>query len=296
MHFYQKYHSLLEIDREFIAEIEEMISPIVPSFQWAQEMEKGQDPRFHFTYYLFFGNAHNRPIGLLSMIKDNHEDIKKRSLFQRILRPAKVSYSWSLVSRPLPGIFSHPSAEAEMEKNIQKLLKDIHQSPYESLDIFSLRPYKKALKTQSKDFMGNLTKTHPSFIEYSRSLDFELPDNLHVQYDQFVGEEVYKLKELRKNRLLSLCQAVIEVRPKGVEPFYFFLFHGKRDYLFFSLENIGPEINVAKYLTPVLQYFYQHDQFKYLKPINLKPSQELLRLGFGLQKIFAYHETNHKKR
>jgi hypothetical protein len=63
----QKFHSVHEIDEEFIPTLEELLGGQVPSFDWIKSYEDQSPESTHFTYYLFFGNKHNSPIGYAQM-------------------------------------------------------------------------------------------------------------------------------------------------------------------------------------------------------------------------------------
>ena len=51
----QKFHSVHEIDEEFIPTLEVLLGSQIPSFDWIKAYEDSAPKDTHFTYYLFFG-------------------------------------------------------------------------------------------------------------------------------------------------------------------------------------------------------------------------------------------------
>lgn len=67
MLYVQKYHNLGDIDLEFIPTLESLLSENIPSFEWMVSTEKEIPEDIYFTYYLFFGDKHNSPVGFARM-------------------------------------------------------------------------------------------------------------------------------------------------------------------------------------------------------------------------------------
>ena len=63
----QKYHSLFDIDEEFISSIELLLEDEVVDFNWLLENEQNSSKDEFFTYYLFFGENKNATIGFSSI-------------------------------------------------------------------------------------------------------------------------------------------------------------------------------------------------------------------------------------
>lgn len=59
----QKFHSIHEIDPEFIPNIEVLLQEEIPSFQTLIERHDSAPEGYVFTYFLFFGPTQNTPIG-----------------------------------------------------------------------------------------------------------------------------------------------------------------------------------------------------------------------------------------
>lgn len=59
----QKFHSLHEIDPEFIPSIELLLKEEVPNFHFIERAQDGSPVTDLYTYFLFFGPTQNTPIG-----------------------------------------------------------------------------------------------------------------------------------------------------------------------------------------------------------------------------------------
>lgn len=59
----QKFHSLHEIDPEFIPNLEMLLKEEVPNFHFIERAQDGSPVTDLFTYFLFFGPTQNTPIG-----------------------------------------------------------------------------------------------------------------------------------------------------------------------------------------------------------------------------------------
>lgn len=89
MLYTQKYHSLSDIDLEFIPTLESLLSENIPSFDWMKEAEKEIPEDIHFTYYLFFGNRHNAPVGFARLELKKIFEPKKPNFFNKFLKNSK---------------------------------------------------------------------------------------------------------------------------------------------------------------------------------------------------------------
>jgi hypothetical protein len=78
----QKFHSVKEIDEEFIPTLEELLGSQVPSFDWIRKFESEAPSDVHFTYYLFFGNKHNAPIGYAQLML-KPDETKNKNWFSK---------------------------------------------------------------------------------------------------------------------------------------------------------------------------------------------------------------------
>lgn len=63
----QKFHSIHEIDPEFIPNIEVLLQEDVASFATLVQRHDGAPPGHVFTYFLFFGPTQNAPIGFCQL-------------------------------------------------------------------------------------------------------------------------------------------------------------------------------------------------------------------------------------
>lgn len=63
----QKYHSIHEIDSEFISTLETLLQNEVPNFNFLVERHDSAPQDEVFTYFLFFGPTQNTPIGFAQL-------------------------------------------------------------------------------------------------------------------------------------------------------------------------------------------------------------------------------------
>ena len=63
----QKFHSIHEIDQEFIPSLELLLQEEIPSFQSLLEKHDSAPSDTVFTYFLFFGPTQNTPIGIAQL-------------------------------------------------------------------------------------------------------------------------------------------------------------------------------------------------------------------------------------
>lgn len=63
----QSYHSIFEIDPEFIPSIEHLLKEDVPSFEVLKERHETAPDTDVFTYFLFFGPTQNTPVGFAQL-------------------------------------------------------------------------------------------------------------------------------------------------------------------------------------------------------------------------------------
>lgn len=85
----QKYNSVSEIDKEFIPSLEELLAGNIPHFDAIETYEKDATENTYFSYYLFFGNQTNAPIGFaqLEITKDREG---KKSFVKNFLARKKI--------------------------------------------------------------------------------------------------------------------------------------------------------------------------------------------------------------
>lgn len=82
----QKFHSLNEIDPEFITSLENLLHEEWPDFQCWKADEQNSPVHDTYTYWLFFGPTHNAPVGVTQ-------------LCLRKLNPEKSNVWWRKVGK-----------------------------------------------------------------------------------------------------------------------------------------------------------------------------------------------------
>ncbi|MCO4755821.1 MAG: hypothetical protein KC478_15170, partial [Bacteriovoracaceae bacterium] len=104
----QKYHSSSEIDSEFIESLELLMRDQSPCFEWIKLKEKSAPENTHFSYFLFFGETCNSPIGYaqLSILNES----KKKSLLGMFKKCEKTkTIQWIAPGSTSEGVIFDPA-------------------------------------------------------------------------------------------------------------------------------------------------------------------------------------------
>ncbi len=132
----QTFHSIHEIDPEFISSLELLLEDEVPSFSFLEQSEDLAPETDTFTYFLFFGPTQNAPIGFsrLSLRKipwQNYVPWWKRLMFwnKDYLHWKQVSWL-SLHSSEGPCVFDPKFKRSGKEKMISIFRESMNRSDF----------------------------------------------------------------------------------------------------------------------------------------------------------------------
>ncbi len=121
----QKFHSLAEIDPEFVSSLELLLHEEWPDFQAWLENEKLSPAEDTYTYWLFFGPTQNAPVGVAQLCLKKldgslHQPWWKRAAGVFGVKPDDVRLAvWSLASGgDGPALFDPRFAKSGREKLI----------------------------------------------------------------------------------------------------------------------------------------------------------------------------------
>lgn len=90
----QKYHSVLEIDPEFITSIEVLLKEEVPNFKALVKRHDEAPSTDVFTYFLFFGPTQNTPIGFAQLTLRKIPSKKYLPWWRRLMFWKKDHHHW----------------------------------------------------------------------------------------------------------------------------------------------------------------------------------------------------------
>jgi hypothetical protein len=99
----QKYNSAFDIDAEFIPSLEKLLSNCIPSFELIKNYEKSADEDTSFTYYLFFGNTTNAPVGFAQLELKKGKTIKKTFMSKLFKKDLLAVQNESIIKWSIPG-------------------------------------------------------------------------------------------------------------------------------------------------------------------------------------------------
>jgi hypothetical protein len=166
----QKYHSLSEIEDEFILSLNDLVSDSFMDTESIKLNEKDFPESSTFHYYLFFGVENNSPVGFCRFIFNSLTETEPK-LFG-LLKKQVISKSCelNLQGRFDSGLFCHPKYE-----------KQVYQKLIEILEELRLRPEIKSIITYTSNILKNFPydcksiplgylKTHNNYKEYFDNL------------------------------------------------------------------------------------------------------------------------------
>jgi hypothetical protein len=192
----QKYHSIKEIDLEFIPGLEQLLSDCIPSFAWLKDFEQNAPSNIHFIYYLFFGDGHNSPVGFAQMLIENPDDQNKPSFFTNFFKKKTLpiaqkkakwlvpgTYQEALVVEPRYKRLALNKAAMLFEEVAQR--EDILSQHFCLADVYNDLPSKLSsnmLFTQERIICDTLTKNQKDYQDYLRSLDAEIAKSIMAKW------------------------------------------------------------------------------------------------------------------
>jgi hypothetical protein len=203
----QKYNSAFDIDVEFIPSLESLLSNCIPCFDLIKNHEKNSDENTSFTYYLFFGNTTNAPIGFAQLEIEKGRAIKKSftsKLFKKNLLSVQNEYSiqWSIPGSLNEGIVFEPMyvkhACEKAKKILHKLFerKDIYTQNLIYCDAYlemnNLTQSKNSTHI-SKTIPETLVKNRASYEEFVQKLPREIQAKVKTSWKKLYKELEFKM-------------------------------------------------------------------------------------------------------
>lgn len=322
----QKYHSSQEIDPEFIDSLEELMREHVPSFEWIKMKEKLAPENIHYSYYLFFGNCRNSPVGYAQVAIKNEERTKsiKGLLFNKKKKEKFKELSWSSPSSTMEGIVFDPaflkgglvktdeilneySSRQEVEQ--QALMVGDEIVAHAKLGNGEAKTKKKIVNclvknnANYKDYIEGLDKESQKEIKSLWKQVYKNSDSRIGEYENFKDCFAYKkkgsaqYKELRKSEKLSpyvqLADNFLTFESADEVFAIVFLFKGSHGQYFFKPAALVEGVSEALLTQASLMRFFEEDDCSKLRFLETTEQNSTLeRWGFTSKNIHVLELKN----
>jgi len=291
----QKYHSAFEIDKEFIPSLELLLQDDIPSFEWVKYQEEKTPKDVHFTYYLFFGEKHNAPVGFAQACIHNREG--HGSLLGKFLgqNRREKSLIWSMQGDHFEGMIFDPNYLREGITQAKKLIHEYNDredinfhfvkiNKRHTEDLKSLNP----VKSHTERIMDGLLKSCESYQEYLNSLSTPIQNNLKLLWKELYQNPKFKMGEFEtfKDCFTYKTQGSqqyqefknhekLEIYKNFADFFYtletkeevlaiLFFIKGSSGHLFCDFFTIDRSIDKDLLIQACIMNFYEHPDFSHL--------------------------------
>jgi len=231
----QKFNSAENIDKEFIPSLEELLSECVPNFDVIKSHELNADENKNFTYYLFFGNQTNAPIGFAQLEITKDKESKNnflKSIFKKkntiTVNKNEKSVSWAIPGCLKEGIIFDPQySKYAGEKTVQIFnefleREDVHSQQMRFSGAYGeiQSHFKNAhIKNQDDVIIDTLIKNRGSYQEFINCLSERVQKQIKASW-RFVQRELsYKMGEY------DTLKEAFNYKDKGVEQYKAFKDH-----------------------------------------------------------------------
>lgn len=184
----QKFHSIHEIDPEFIPNIEVLLQEDVASFATLVQRHDGAPDGCVFTYFLFFGPTQNAPIGFAQLCLKPIPDIlpwHKKLNFWNKDRLHWKQVTWEIGDGSSGLCVFDPKYSRSGKEKIIELIKEYEKRPdimaeelycLKGLQEFSIGWNEENKWSKEAYVLEPLPKAYKTYEEYLKSLDKEVRD------------------------------------------------------------------------------------------------------------------------
>lgn len=310
----QKYHSSHEIDQEFIEPLEELMQEHAPSFEWIKLQEKLAPENVHFSYYLFFGNTKNSPIGFAQVAIKNREEVRavKKGFFKRKEKVKRKEIVWRSPTSSQEGVVFAPgflkgglAKTAEIVEEYNNREEVSQQELMVGDEIFGNAKLLPAPELNRENIVNCLVKNRASYQEYLNHLSLESQKEIKALWRDVyrdkgcrIGEYLnfkecfeYKkqgscqYKELKKNKEISsyiqLADMFLTFESPDEVFGLVFVFHGSPGQIFFKTYSLREEIKNGLLVQAAIMRFYEEREASKLRFLERAAySKQLAAWGF----------------
>lgn len=199
----QKFHSLHEIDPEFIPALELLLKEEVPNFHFIERAQDRSPATDFFTFFLFFGPTQNTPIGFAQVRLRSVPSSSYRSCWQKLAFWNKDHEHWKEAVWNVFGgnsgvcLFDARFARSGAEK-MQELIEeyesrsdivahDIHD--LKGIQNFKLRHHS-PVHLRSRFVLEALPKSSKTYQDYLAGLDREMAREIKSEWKKLRDDKV----------------------------------------------------------------------------------------------------------
>ena len=318
----QKYHSLLEIDPEFIPGLEALFIDYAPSFEWFKNFESNAPQSTHFTYYLFFGDRNNVPIGFAQVAIS--PCVQVRPWYRKFFNTSsKKQLNWWTPTSSCEGVIVDPFySKKAIDKTKDIILGYFDRSEIEQQSLTLSSAYDEINKDQqmelrskkyAKKIANTLVKNGNSYENYleqqseqTRKLTQKnwkmLYSTMNIEIGDFSsfkaifeyrsnGANLYK--NLKKDQEITpyLSEKTTYVtfeKEKEIQAILF-LVQGQRNHYFFDWKIFNSKITAQMMIQLAILKFYEINHATHLHPLfatnYFKLLEEAGLSGKGLSEV-----------
>lgn len=285
----------MDIDPEFIPSLEKLLSDCVPSFEWIKDFEQNSPEDTHFTYYLFFGNKHNAPVGFAQISIEQNKS-NKESFFKRLFNKStdKIKKAnWQMPGSLREGVIFEPMYSKMAIDKTQNIFNEF--SLRDDIQLQSLRfskAYAELSQTigfnsnikEEKLALDTLVKNQASYEEYLNSLNStttkKLKENWKQAYkNKFQFDEFSNLKAIFSYRK---DQSDIYKKLKKDKEINTYL---KENTQFLTIES-------NKKVLGIVFYIQGHGHHSFYDFINLSDLENCLLHQVAIMKFYELESAN----
>lgn len=258
----QTFHSIHEIDPEFISNLETLMEEEIPGVSFLQETEDSAPESDTFSYFLFFGPTQNAPIGFsrLNLRKlpwKNYVPWWRRLMFWNKDYLHWKQASWQ-ISNSLEGpcVFDQKFKRSGKEKMISLFKETMNREDFIIGEVTCLQdvnefeiPWTETFKNQKQLWvLGHYERNCKSYQDYLENLGPDvaieikqnwkkLHKNLHIKlgdYPHFEDASLDKMDPLFKEKYKKLNAHVLTFEKDNEVLGCLFLMKGKNGNFFFE--------------------------------------------------------------
>jgi hypothetical protein len=318
----QKYHSILEIDHEFIPGLEALLIEYAPSFEWFKNFESNAPKSTHFTYYLFFGDRNNVPIGFAQVAITSCMQV--RPWYRKFLNTtSKKHLNWHTPTSSTEGVIVDPFySKKAIDKTKDIIMGYFDRSEIEQQSLTLSSAYDEINQGQqmewrskkyAKKIANTLVKSGNSYENY-----------LEQQSDQLRKHTQHNWKKLYSSMGIEIgdfnsFKAIFEYRSNGANLYknlkkdqeiipylsekttyvtfekdkeiqaILFLVKGQRNHYFFDWKIFNSEVTAQMMIQLAILKFYELNHATHLHPLfatqNFKLLEEAGLSGKSLSEV-----------
>lgn len=307
----QKFHSIHEIDPEFIPNIEVLLQEEVPSFKTLVERHDGAPEGHVFTYFLFFGPTQNTPVGFaqlcLKPVREEFVPLSNKMKFWNKDHLHWKQVTWKIGDGSSGLCVFDPKYARSGKDKIQELINEYeNRQEVKAEEIFRIKGFQdyrsswNAENSWSKEIyvLEPLTKVCKTYKDYLEGLPQKMSELIKKSWKELHGHQNIKLGDylspMETPNTLPIPQEQFEVWSKwGAQVLTFeddlkvlgclLVLTGKNGNVFFEPFPFEPEENSI-----VKDHLYT--QYALLKFFEMPEARKCHLMKFGSKLVFEEKE------